>query len=132
MGTNQWTCSPGVCRMPATSATRHSYEARPNRSEGEREMTSARPHVSKTDNARVETTSPGPTPRFTGKFSVYDTANGGIHIAWLPDGIDSGETQHIDLPGPIVQIIKSVGDGKMKNPMDIVKAVMGANGVAPE
>jgi hypothetical protein len=68
-------------------------------------------------------------PRFTGRFSVYDTESGGIHIAWLPDDVDASETQHIDLPGPIVQIIKNVGEGKIKNPMDIVKAVAGANGM---
>jgi hypothetical protein len=70
-----------------------------------------------------------PKPRFQGRFSVYDTDNGGIHIAWLPDGVDNSETQHIDLPGPIVAVIKNVGEGKIKNPMDIVKAVMGANGM---
>jgi hypothetical protein len=68
-----------------------------------------------------------PEPRFQGRFSVYDTPNGGIHIAWLPDDIEAEETQHIELPGPIVQVIKAVGEGKMKNPMDIVKAVMNAN-----
>lgn len=70
-----------------------------------------------------------PLPRFKGRFAVYDTPGGGIHISWIPDDMPAEETQHIDLPGPIVTIIKQVGDGGIKNPMDIVKAVMGANGM---
>jgi hypothetical protein len=69
----------------------------------------------------------GPKPRFTGRFSVYDTDGGGIHIAWCPDEVDQSETQHIDLPPQLVAIVKNVSEGNMKNPMDIVKAVMGAS-----
>lgn len=71
-----------------------------------------------------------PKPRFKGRFSVYDTEGGGIHIAWIPDGIPESETQHIDLPGPIVSVIKQVGEGKLKNPMEIMKLI-GMGGMMP-
>jgi hypothetical protein len=68
------------------------------------------------------------SPRFSGTFSVYDTDGGGIHIAWLPNDSPNSDTQHFDLPGPIITIIKELAAGKMPNPMELVK-VMAANGM---
>lgn len=69
-----------------------------------------------------------PKPRFQGRFAVFDVEGGGIHIAWKPDEADDADTQHIELPGPIIAIIKQVSSGEIKNPMDIMKAVMLAGG----
>jgi hypothetical protein len=63
-------------------------------------------------------------PRFSGTFSVYDTPDGGIHIAWIPNGIDDEETQHIDIPGFAVNLIKKMQAGEMPNPAEIAKLAM--------
>jgi hypothetical protein len=70
-------------------------------------------------------------PRFTGRFSVYDTPDNGIHIAWIPDGVEDSETQHIEIPGMIAGIMKRMASGEQINPAELMKMLpelMGALG----
>ena len=64
--------------------------------------------------------SDAPTPRIKGKFSLYDLPDGGIHIAWLANGLDETETQHLEVPGQVLKIAKLASEGKL-NPMQLMK-----------
>jgi hypothetical protein len=66
-----------------------------------------------------------PDARMTGKFSLYDTADGGIHIAYLPDGTE--ETQHMVIPGKAIQLARMMESGKL-NPASLMRAMMGGQG----
>lgn len=70
-------------------------------------------------------------PRFTGHFSVYDTPSGGIHIAWIAEEVEDAETQHIEIPAPLVEAIKTAGEGGSFNPAKLLKSVMSAAMGAP-
>ena len=63
-----------------------------------------------------------PVARMTGKFTLYDTPDGGIHIAYLPDGTE--ETQHLELPGKAIRLAQALESGKM-NPAAMMRAFMG-------
>jgi hypothetical protein len=69
-----------------------------------------------------DTTANPVIPRLTGKFSLYDTPDGGIHIAYLPDGTE--ETQHLELPGKAIQLAKMLDSGKM-NPLSLMRMMGG-------
>jgi hypothetical protein len=50
-----------------------------------------------------------------GRFSIYETPDGGYHIAYKEDG-DESETKHIEMPGYLVAMAKKMGDGNIPNP----------------
>jgi hypothetical protein len=56
-----------------------------------------------------------PEPFMKGKFSLYETPDGGYHIAYKEDGEDT-ETKHIEIPGYIAQMAKKMGNGNIPNP----------------
>ncbi len=58
-------------------------------------------------------------PRVKGKFALFDTPDGGIHVAYRPDGADADE--HIEVPGHVMKIAKMFGEGKITNPMEMIK-----------
>lgn len=55
-----------------------------------------------------------------GKFSLYNTPDGGYHIAYKEDGDDT-ETKHIEIPGHIAKMAKMMGDGHIPNPFNKTK-----------
>jgi hypothetical protein len=55
-----------------------------------------------------------PTPRMKGRFNLYDTADGGLHISYQED--DREEIQHIDVPGQVLAMAKMLESGSM-NPL---------------
>ncbi len=65
-----------------------------------------------------------PLPRIRGRFSLYDLPDGGIHVAWLGDGMDEPDTQHMEIPGKILKLAQKAAEGKL-NPIQIVKEMMG-------
>ena len=69
-----------------------------------------------------------PEPRIRGRFSLYDLPDGGIHIAWLPVGMEESETQHIEIPGQVLKVAKLASEGKL-NPMQLAKEMMGGSNV---
>jgi hypothetical protein len=61
-----------------------------------------------------------PVPRQKGRYNMFDTPDGGLHIAYTVDGEDV--TQHIEVPGRILQMAKMLEDGKM-SPMKAFSAL---------
>lgn len=71
--------------------------------------------------------SPLPEPRMKGRFNLYDTPEGGIHISYLVD--DTEETQHIDIPAQAVQLSKMIeANGGSMNPKTLMKMFTGMFG----
>jgi hypothetical protein len=70
-------------------------------------------------------------PRITGKFSLYDTPDGGIHIAYQenPKSVDEDGTpvdepvKHIELPGKAIRMAVMLENGA--NPAKLMRMMMG-------
>jgi hypothetical protein len=52
-----------------------------------------------------------PVPRQKGRYNLFDTPDGGIHIAYTVEG--SEEVQHIEVPGKLLQMAKMMENGDM-------------------
>jgi hypothetical protein len=59
-----------------------------------------------------------PEPRIKGRFNLFDTPDGGLHIAYQRD--DSEETEHLELPGKLLKLAEMMGKGGF-NPMNAMK-----------
>jgi hypothetical protein len=72
------------------------------------------------------TTPEMPEPRLKGRFNVYETPDGGLHIAYQPDPVDDQEQeiQHIEIPAKVIKLAQMINGGKM-NPL----AAMGSLGL---
>ena len=69
-----------------------------------------------------------PEPKMQGRFNLYDTPDGGLHISYQedptylpeydndPTAVIKHEVQHIDVPGKLLAIAKMLENGSM-NPM---------------
>lgn len=62
-----------------------------------------------------------PEPWLKGRFTLYETPDGGTHIAYIADGED--ETRHIEIPGFIVKNARDFAAGKL-NPFTVIKEMM--------
>ncbi len=62
---------------------------------------------------------PLPEPFLKGRFNIYETAEGGYHLAYLADG--ETETRHMEVPPMAVRMARMAAEGKL-NP---IKAMMG-------
>lgn len=67
-----------------------------------------------------------PVPFMQGRFNVYETPDGGYHIAYKKDGEE--KVEHIELPGPLLRAAQMLSEGKL-NPMAALKMFMGGNKV---
>lgn len=45
-------------------------------------------------------------PIVTGRFTVYETPNGGYHIAYIGDNEDQKDTHHMEIPPALVAMAK--------------------------
>lgn len=63
-----------------------------------------------------------PVPFMKGRFNVYETPDGGFHIAYQKDGTE--EIEHINLPGPLIRAAQMMSEGKL-SPMAAIKMFMG-------
>lgn len=61
-------------------------------------------------------------PKMKGRFALYDTPDGGFHIAYQQD--DSEKVEHIEVPGKIIKMAQMLESGGM-NPAKMLKAMMG-------
>lgn len=67
----------------------------------------------------------GVEPTQRGRYSLYDTPDGGYHVAYRPD--DADQDQHFELPGALVTLARQAAEtGVMPNPVKVAKALMGA------
>lgn len=58
-------------------------------------------------------------PIMRGRFSLYQTPDGGFHIAFRLEGED--EDRHQEIPGTLVKLARMGG----RNPFDMLKGVAG-------
>lgn len=70
----------------------------------------------------VDTPNETITPRVRGKFALFDTPDGGLHVAYRPDGQDTD--QHFQVPGHILKMAKLLSEGKI-NPIEMLKQLRG-------
>jgi hypothetical protein len=63
-----------------------------------------------------------PEPFMKGRFNVYKTPDGGLHISYTVDGGD--EVEHMSLPGPMVRAAQMMSEGKM-NPLEFFRLMRG-------
>lgn len=66
-----------------------------------------------------------PVPKQKGRYNLFDTPDGGLHIAYTEDGNE--EVQHIEVPGNIIRMAKMLDEGKM-SPMKAFSALRGMVG----
>ncbi len=55
-----------------------------------------------------------------GIYSVYKTPEGGLHIAFRPEGLE--EDQHIEIPGRMMNMMISASEGK--GPLGMLRGMM--------
>ena len=66
----------------------------------------------------IDTTA-DPTPLMRGRFSLYETVQGGYHLTWRAEGEDVD--QHAEVPPMVVKLARKGG----MNPMDALRALSG-------
>jgi hypothetical protein len=60
-----------------------------------------------------------------GKFSLYETPEGGLHVAYVPDGDQDDEPKHLEIPAMVVKMAKASAEGKL-SPLAMMRQMMGA------
>lgn len=63
-----------------------------------------------------------PDPLLKGRFTLYETSDGGFHIAYLVDG--KPEPCHVEIPAMVVRVAKMSAEGKL-NPIKAMREIMG-------
>jgi hypothetical protein len=58
-----------------------------------------------------------PEPLIKGRFTLYETTDGGYHLAYMPDG--EAESKHLEVPAWVVKMSKMAAEGK-RNPLSIM------------
>lgn len=61
--------------------------------------------------SEVQANAPAPIPSMKGRFNLYNTPDGGYHIAYQEDGKE--EIQHIDIPGFVINAAQMFGESGM-------------------
>jgi hypothetical protein len=56
-----------------------------------------------------------------GRFTLYETPDGGYHIAYVADGQD--DTRHLEIPAFLVRMAKAGAEGRL-NPAAAFKEMM--------
>jgi hypothetical protein len=59
-------------------------------------------------NGIAEVKTETPTPFMRGKFAIFETPDGGLHIAYRLEG--SGDDKHITLPAAAIRMAEMMGD----------------------
>jgi len=63
---------------------------------------------------------PDREPILTGRFSLYETPHGGIHLAFHLEG--EADDRHMEFPPAMVRMAAMAGGGR-GNPLDIIKGM---------
>jgi hypothetical protein len=61
-------------------------------------------------------------PMSSGTYAIYQTPQGGWHIAYLPS--DTTDTQHFEIPAMAVQLFQAMQRGEMPSPFAMMKKLM--------
>lgn len=62
-----------------------------------------------------------------GTYAIYQTPEGGWHIAYLPS--DTPDTQHFEIPAMAVQLFQAMQRGEMPSPISMMKKMMKHEGM---
>lgn len=62
-----------------------------------------------------------PEPILKGRFNLFETPDGGFHIAYVAD--DETETRHLEIPAMIVRMARLSAEGKL-NPAKAIREMM--------
>jgi hypothetical protein len=56
-----------------------------------------------------------PVPKQKGRYNMYDTPDGGVHIAYSVENElgEQGEVQHIEIPGKILKMAAMLESGSI-------------------
>lgn len=60
-----------------------------------------------------------------GTYRLYENADGGLHLVYLPNG--ETETQHMEIPGAMIALAKQAENGAV-SPMQMLKSMAGMLG----
>lgn len=60
-------------------------------------------------------------PILKGRFNLYETPDGGFHIAYLPD--EDTEIRHLEIPAMVIRMARASAEGKL-NPFGALKEMM--------
>lgn len=74
-------------------------------------MSSETPGIAPVEGAVI----PAPDPFLKGRFSLYHTPDGGIHVAAIFDGDE--ETKHTEIPAMVLKMAERMGSG---NPLSML------------
>lgn len=64
---------------------------------------------------------PEPEPLARGRFSVYETPQGGLHLAYRVDG--EAEDRHAEIPSAVIKMAKAASNGNAGNPLAMLKGL---------
>lgn len=59
----------------------------------------------------MENVANAPKPFMKGRFNLYHTTGGGIHITYQED--NSEEVRHMDIPGQLIRAAEMMANGEM-------------------
>lgn len=62
-----------------------------------------------------------PEPILKGRFNLYETPDGGFHIAYIADG--ETDTRHLEIPAMVIRMARASAEGKL-NPVKALKDLM--------
>jgi len=65
-----------------------------------------------------------PEPILKGRFNLYETPDGGFHIAYVAD--DETETRHLEIPAMVVRMARLSAEGRL-NPVKALREMMAGN-----
>lgn len=64
-----------------------------------------------------------PEPYMSGKFALFKTPDGGLHLSYIVDGEE--DTRHVQIPPMIFAMAEKMANGESLNPMSIFQAMRG-------
>jgi hypothetical protein len=68
-----------------------------------------------------------PEPILKGRFNLYETPDGGFHIAYIAD--DTTDTRHLEIPAMVIRMARMSAEGKL-NPIKALKEMMASDATA--
>lgn len=74
-----------------------------------------------TEVQEASTANGGPKLVHKGRYTLYETPTGGLHLVYLRD--DKTETDHMEIPGAFVALFNAAAAGKL-SPVEMMREVM--------
>jgi hypothetical protein len=65
-----------------------------------------------------------PEPILKGRFNLYETPEGGFHIAYVADG--ESEPRHLEIPAMVIRMARLSAEGKL-NPVKALREMIASD-----